>query len=439
MDTLISIFQRVYDQTMNEQEALELLLNKQYQQALTPTQIEGNRPEYLEEKDPKRYVEQFVMYLLQKRLSLKKDQFDETTHFAELGLDSISVIEIMNTLKGQFQLSIPPTLLLEHRNAQAFATHLASTYSSEIKAVMERKTPAPLSSPENQPLPEKPQGPSQSRETMLDDLNALWDEAEDQIINEKENDLEQLWEQAEKKAEPSLLLPYTIGKEALAMECFREGRGKPVLFISGLMSAASMWSQQVETFRSQYELILLHPPGHGRSMLPSAKVGFAEIADGIHQVLKGLGITAPIPIVGWSLGGVLALQFGLKHPDSVQSIIAINTPPHSVKGKTDLLSLSQEENLARFSHDLFLDEIQDGLLDYYQEQLQSYDIKQALKTFSKPVYVIYGTKDAYIKPEYSKKLAALIPKAASSAIQDAGHFLPATHAESLNQLIGEYL
>lgn len=127
-----------------------------------------------------------------------------------------------------------------------------------------------------------------------------------------------------------------------------QGNGQPIVFIHGNSASGKIFLKQFETLgkknRSyhsiqlealgkQYRLIAIDLPGHGSSdtAKDSATYGFPGYAKVISEVLQKLNVKNPI-VVGWSLGGHVALELSLLMPN-IKGILITGTPP---------IALSQE-------------------------------------------------------------------------------------------------
>ncbi|MEI7644919.1 MAG: alpha/beta hydrolase [Chloroflexales bacterium] len=119
---------------------------------------------------------------------------------------------------------------------------------------------------------------------------------------------------------------YTLGDIQVSYEI--AGAGPPILFIHGLGSSTRDWEFQVPTFAQQFQVITADLRGHGRSSKPRGRYRIPLFADDMAALLRALG-AAPAHIVGLSLGGMVALELALSHPDLVRSLVIINSGPEA--------------------------------------------------------------------------------------------------------------
>lgn len=95
------------------------------------------------------------------------------------------------------------------------------------------------------------------------------------------------------------------------------GSGAPVILIHGGNLDRRMWDDQFALFQKQFRVIRYDARGYGRSS--PADDPFAA-HDDLAALLRGLGLTRA-SIVGLSLGGRIAMDFALVHPEMVDRLV----------------------------------------------------------------------------------------------------------------------
>ncbi len=102
------------------------------------------------------------------------------------------------------------------------------------------------------------------------------------------------------------------------------GRGTPLLLIHGLGSSGADWALQVRALEARFRVIVPDLPGCGHSSAPRDGTNIAEFAASLWALLDRLEIEQP-NIVGYSLGGAVALEMALQRPDCVPRLGLINS------------------------------------------------------------------------------------------------------------------
>jgi pimeloyl-ACP methyl ester carboxylesterase len=110
------------------------------------------------------------------------------------------------------------------------------------------------------------------------------------------------------------------------------GAGPVVLFVHGNSSEKAIFSKQIASKRfARYRRIAFDLPGHGQSAdapEPARSYSIHGFADAAIALLAGLRIERAI-LVGWSLGGHVALELIARWPGAVAAWI-VGTPPAGV-------------------------------------------------------------------------------------------------------------
>ncbi len=99
----------------------------------------------------------------------------------------------------------------------------------------------------------------------------------------------------------------------------RDGEGFPVVLIHPGLWDCRIWDEQFEAFAEHHDVVRYDVRGYGRSDEPTTP--YSDVRD-LDTLLTGLGIER-CAIVGCSMGGQLAIDFALEHPDRVEAIVPV--------------------------------------------------------------------------------------------------------------------
>lgn len=102
--------------------------------------------------------------------------------------------------------------------------------------------------------------------------------------------------------------------------------GRPVItFLNGLTQNANLWTGYAEYFVPRgYQVLAYDLLGQGRSSKPVIDIPFASHADMLAGLLDQLGIRQT-HLVGISFGGVIGLDFAIRHGKRLHSLTAMST------------------------------------------------------------------------------------------------------------------
>jgi pimeloyl-ACP methyl ester carboxylesterase len=101
------------------------------------------------------------------------------------------------------------------------------------------------------------------------------------------------------------------------------GQGAPVLLIHGVGLNADAWEPQIVTLSIRHRVIAIDMPGHGQSdPLPEGSV-LSDYVTAIAGLIDALGIS-PVPVIGHSMGALIALGLALDYPEKIAAMVALN-------------------------------------------------------------------------------------------------------------------
>jgi pimeloyl-ACP methyl ester carboxylesterase len=98
------------------------------------------------------------------------------------------------------------------------------------------------------------------------------------------------------------------------------GDGPPVVLIPGLGTDTRFFSKLLPHLAASRQVIVLDPRGAGKSDKPAGDYGIEQMAEDVAGLIGTLGI-ANADIVGYSMGGKIALQLAAVHPELVDHLI----------------------------------------------------------------------------------------------------------------------
>jgi pimeloyl-ACP methyl ester carboxylesterase len=100
------------------------------------------------------------------------------------------------------------------------------------------------------------------------------------------------------------------------------GQGPPVVLIHGVAGCAAQWDQVVELLADTHTVVAPDLLGHGESAKPRGDYSLGAHASGIRDLLVGLNLERA-SIVGHSLGGGIAMQFGYQFPERCERLVLV--------------------------------------------------------------------------------------------------------------------
>ena len=262
-------------------------------------------------------------------------------------------------------------------------------------------------------------------------------------------------------------MPYT---DAPGFRMYYEDRGDgfPLLLINGLGSDHLEWLHQLPAFEARFRRVVFDNRGTGLTEVPPGPYTTAQMADDAASLLRALGISRA-HVLGVSLGGMIAQEVALRHPDLVDRLVLGCTGPGgelSVRPSPEAMAVfalakgeDPEAELRRMLPFLYTDacirerpEEIEGFVrrrldnptppEGYLGQLSAavtHDSSSRLEKIRARTLVITGDADGLVNWENSLRLAGRIPEATLVVLPGAPHRLFAETADAFNREVLRFL
>lgn len=236
----------------------------------------------------------------------------------------------------------------------------------------------------------------------------------------------------------------------IMMHYVEAGAGPPLVLIMGLGGDHTAWGFQVPVFAERYRVIAFDNRGAGQTDQPDVPYTTRGMAEDTASLMQTLGIERA-HVAGASLGGMIAQELALAHPERVLSLQL-----HCTLARPDayLLALgrtwrrmretfSREEFTRALTLWLFAPAtfstrpelveavVQNLLANPYppsqagfrrqSEAVAGHDTLDRLGQIRCPTLITVGAEDILVPPRFSRQIREAIPHAESAALNGAGH------------------
>jgi 2-succinyl-6-hydroxy-2,4-cyclohexadiene-1-carboxylate synthase len=139
-----------------------------------------------------------------------------------------------------------------------------------------------------------------------------------------------------------------------------------VLFLHGFMGSGADWADAISALDERFSCVAPDLPGHGRSLgLTPQAYTIEGAAKMLRELLGGLEISRAT-LVGYSMGGRLALYLALRHPERCSGLFLESASPGLESGAEREARREADEERARR---LESGEFEEFLRDWYRQPL----------------------------------------------------------------------
>lgn len=248
----------------------------------------------------------------------------------------------------------------------------------------------------------------------------------------------------------------------------REGAGEPLLLIQGMSGTHLAWG---ESFRSllaaEFECIVFDNRGIGRSGPADEAFSIADMAADTAGLLDALDLESA-HVLGISMGGMIAQELTLAHPDRVRSLTLGCTycggpgsrlmDPADFQGLAEAfladdraavyramweLNLSpafraEEERYAEFEAMAVALPAPRETIERQLAAIAAHDTQNRLATIAVPTLVVHGTEDRILPVDNGHLIGSLLPGARLEILDATGHLFWWEHPERSAALIREH-
>lgn len=248
------------------------------------------------------------------------------------------------------------------------------------------------------------------------------------------------------------------------------GDGPTLVMLRGLARSMRHWLGYDADVARHFQVVTLDLRGIGQSTRPSrVTTTVYDMADDVIAVLDHLKVREA-HIMGVSLGGMITLAAGLKHPERCASLIVVNTSiagertlrmtPGAIRGILRSAVRPSEATQRVMVDNLMGPEANDtrrqDIVRRYREidrregiysktalkQLVAaarFQPQRQLKTMKVPTLIVYGTDDLFVSNANSLKLARHLPNAKLFPLAKAGHEASLDQGEALTAAIQSWV
>lgn len=238
------------------------------------------------------------------------------------------------------------------------------------------------------------------------------------------------------------------------------GQGsKTVVFLHGLFGSTAHWTGTMDYLASDYRSVAVQLPLDRKGDRRAEGVrAIGELTSAVDQSLAWANVDHPMVLVGNSLGGLLAIDYTLRHPERVCGLVLAGSAGLQERSLTDGAKPKATREFVRsvisgIFHDQSL--VTDALVEDWFETMndrnytrfilrisratRDRNVQKELDRIQTPTMIVWGKNDQITPPEVAVEFQSRIQGSKLVFLDSCGHVPNVEQPDQFNQQLGRFL
>lgn len=240
---------------------------------------------------------------------------------------------------------------------------------------------------------------------------------------------------------------------------------RPVVLLHGFLFDRSMWRTQVAGLADRgFRVVAVDLPGFGASPPPAEPATMGSYAAAVAALVERLALP-PVTLVGYSMGGQVALELCATRPELVERLVLVDTvahvdSPEVAQGRRELADRLEREGVAAYAEEFLpklveLDGAAPGVEAHARAMMRASDPRGAalalraradrtgyehvLDTWPEPALVVVGERDPFDQAGHAAAMARRLPAGELVVVPGVGHTPPLEAPDELTRILADFL
>jgi 3-oxoadipate enol-lactonase len=239
----------------------------------------------------------------------------------------------------------------------------------------------------------------------------------------------------------------------------------PLVLVHGLNGDLTGWVLIMPEFSKHYRTVAMDVRGHGGTSKPDQPYSIKGFSEDLYEFMRKLGIPKS-HIFGLSMGGAIAQEFALNHPEMIRSLTLVSTFSHTDDYARQAF-IRLKGSLAQGGYPAFFDEVvklaftpkyiaanPGPIAELKQKRIQinspvaigratdaclAFNLKDQISKITVPTLVVSGREDVFTPVHLAEQIHRSIRPSEWKILEGVGHNLHIEAAPQLAQTVQDFL
>ncbi|MBR4226623.1 MAG: alpha/beta hydrolase [Candidatus Methanomethylophilaceae archaeon] len=234
----------------------------------------------------------------------------------------------------------------------------------------------------------------------------------------------------------------------IRMHYEEEGEGTPVVLVTGFSGDTTFFKQLIPELSQRYRVIVFDNRGAGTTEYGKDDIDCQDLVDDVLALMDHLHVFRA-HMLGWSMGGHIAQEFAIQHPERLLTLTLVSAYPYRPARSSYFMNgivdcalrggdpeyISMMTNAFCFTEDFFsgleakgkalrsLKGLDPKGLKHQMHALDQFDTREKLSSISVPTLSVHGLSDIMVEPKLGDYISDRIPGCRVLRIPNTGHIV----------------
>jgi pimeloyl-ACP methyl ester carboxylesterase len=239
-------------------------------------------------------------------------------------------------------------------------------------------------------------------------------------------------------------------------------RRPPLVLLNGLAEQAESWFRNLVFWRRRFDvhlpnLLVYDGVALHRRIDEGLPIAVEYLVEQLHQYLEAFVQTPPYHLVAASLGGKIAVEYAVRHPERVDRIVLLCPSGMGDEERLPLVEGVRRNDPRSLVESVFHDpsRVDPELLAYYRRQFANrrwrrglvrtardtrrHRVRKHLSALMQPTLLISGREDKIVDPHTAARAAKELPNGHYRCLPRCGHAPQMERPRLVNRLVWRFL